>query len=186
MKQLIGWVCVSNKFLSTLAKVPMLEWPGSDVDRAQRLMDQGSEAPTACSSFFVGEIGGGPGRVRFFQAGLRLLMSGAVSASRGRGFVPAGPVPGLVQARAAKAPVPRRVRPRPPPRPVLRVGARQLRLCSGVFVRLGPQVPAGARARPPRAAPACAQRDCRCQALPGEPRGCGAVSFKLTFRFVAV
>lgn len=49
MRQLIGWVCVSNKFLSTLAKVPMLEWPGSDVDRAQRLMDQGSEAPTACS-----------------------------------------------------------------------------------------------------------------------------------------
>lgn len=46
---LIGWVCVSNKFLSILAKVLMLEWPGSDVDRAQRLMDQGSEALT---SFF--------------------------------------------------------------------------------------------------------------------------------------
>jgi hypothetical protein len=38
VKQLIGWVCVSNKFLSTLANVPMLEWPGSDVDRAQRRM----------------------------------------------------------------------------------------------------------------------------------------------------
>lgn len=57
MKQLIGWVCVSNKFLSTLAKVPMLEWPGSDVDRAQRLMDQGSEAPTACSSLLGERLG---------------------------------------------------------------------------------------------------------------------------------
>lgn len=34
--------------------------------------------------------------------------------------------------------------------------------------------------------PACARQDCRCQALPGEPSGSGAVSFKLTFRFVAV
>lgn len=34
--------------------------------------------------------------------------------------------------------------------------------------------------------PACARRDCRCQALPGELSGGGAVSFKLTFRFVAV
>lgn len=38
VKQLIGWVCVSNKFLSTLANVPMLEWPGRDVDGAPRPM----------------------------------------------------------------------------------------------------------------------------------------------------
>lgn len=46
-----------------------------------------------------------------------------------------------------------------------------------------PRVPAGAGAAE---YPACARHDCRCQALPGEPSGGGAVSFKLTFRFVAV
>lgn len=51
--------------------------------------------------------------------------------------------------------------------------------------RRGSPLPAGAA---PAAAqhPACARRDCRCQALPGERSCGGAVSFRLTFRFVAV
>lgn len=187
MKQLIGWVCVSNKFLSTLAKVPMLEWPGSDVDRAQRLMDQGPEAPTACSSsYFLGVDWGWP-RVRPFLPGRPLtfdercgqcLAGTRLCSCRAGSWVGAGQGSqgSCPQASAAQAASKASAGSPGPAAPAL------LR-CVCASMSPGPRRRAGAATA---SSPACAQRDCRCQALPGEPRGCGAVSFKLTFRFVAV
>lgn len=145
-------------------------------------MDQGSEAPTASLLLFffffflVAEAHRFlPGRPLTFDercgqclAGTRLCSCRAGS----RVGVGQGSQDSCPQASAAQPASKAGVGSQGPVDPAL------LRVMS-----LGPRRRAGAATV---SSPACAQRDCRCQALPGEPRGCGAVSFKLTFRFVAV